>query len=135
MQHRRFDPLEIARIRTTYATTRTTLAVIARRYRVSPALISGICSGTYYPDAPGPTSVVPRRRNRAHDEHGWNRPEKAETVSTFPVALGSVVRLRSGGPSMTVTTVRSAGVEVAWIDSHGHRQRDTFPAFAVEVVR
>ncbi len=39
-----------------------------------------------------------------------------------PLCIGEVVRLRSGGPRMTVTHLRDGTADVAWFDPAGHAE-------------
>ena len=56
------------------------------------------------------------------------------------IKVGSIVRLKSGGPSMTVTKVGSPlyssqpTVWCSWFDEKGLKQESTFPPDAVELV-
>ncbi|MEJ7604533.1 MAG: DUF2158 domain-containing protein [Kofleriaceae bacterium] len=45
---------------------------------------------------------------------------------------GDVVRLKGGGPRMTVEVVDDGGVQCVWFDSTDRLQRDTYDAELVE---
>ncbi len=51
-------------------------------------------------------------------------------VTTKPVAEGDIVRLKSGGASMTVwkSANASGDVKCIWLSSDGYRQEGFFPA-------
>lgn len=51
-----------------------------------------------------------------------------------PTACGEVVRLRSGGRTMTVISVDCLEVECAWFDNIGNFHEHTFPPSALEVL-
>jgi uncharacterized protein YodC (DUF2158 family) len=46
---------------------------------------------------------------------------------------GDTVRLKSGGPLMTVTAVDDPRVYVTWFDESNKRHSEIFPAIALEV--
>ena len=41
--------------------------------------------------------------------------------------VGDVVRLRSGGPAMTVEAIDGSAARVVWIDDKQQTHRDSFP--------
>lgn len=47
---------------------------------------------------------------------------------------GDVVRLKSGGPDMTVEKVDGDRVSVVWVGDAGHQVRDAFLAWLVEAL-
>jgi uncharacterized protein YodC (DUF2158 family) len=70
---------------------------------------------------------------------GASCPALASTASVFPQASGQsnvtvqfgrgeLVRLRSGGPMMTVSAVKGDQVECVWTDDSGQPADATFPA-------
>jgi len=46
--------------------------------------------------------------------------------------IGDVVRLKSGGPKMTLTDIEEASISCVWFDRNGKRQTGVFPAATVE---
>jgi uncharacterized protein YodC (DUF2158 family) len=52
----------------------------------------------------------------------------AEETSASPLQQGDLVRLRSGGPLMTIETVRDSVVDCIWTDPNGQTNEATFPA-------
>lgn len=55
------------------------------------------------------------------------------TDTTAPYAPGDVLRLKSGGPKMTVVTLEGDdAVACKWFDRNGKLQSDSFPAAMVE---
>jgi uncharacterized protein YodC (DUF2158 family) len=52
----------------------------------------------------------------------------ADEASASPLLQGDLVRLRSGGPLMTIETVRGAVVDCIWTDPNGQTNEATFPA-------
>lgn len=48
-----------------------------------------------------------------------------------PFAAGDVVRLKSGGPTMTVASCRNGIVEACWFDEAGALHKATAPANCV----
>jgi uncharacterized protein YodC (DUF2158 family) len=55
-----------------------------------------------------------------------------DDAGTSPMHLGDLVRLRSGGPLMTVDTVKGNVVGCIWTDPNGQTDEATFP---VEVLQ
>lgn len=61
------------------------------------------------------------------------------TEAIGDIKPGSVVRLKSGGPKMTVTSIgehwSSSGtaVYVTWFDTKNEPKQDVYPIYAVEV--
>jgi uncharacterized protein YodC (DUF2158 family) len=51
-----------------------------------------------------------------------------EETSASPLQQGDLVRLRSGGPLMTIETVRGSVVDCIWTDPNGQTNEATFPA-------
>ncbi len=50
-----------------------------------------------------------------------------EVVAVEPIKDGDVVRLKSGGPKMTVVSVSAKGeVECSWFDKKGEPQRGLY---------
>ncbi len=48
------------------------------------------------------------------------------------LAVGEVVRLKSGGPSMTVEALREVQVRCGWFDKAGNLHRDLFDPATIE---
>lgn len=46
--------------------------------------------------------------------------------------IGDIVRLKSGGPKMTITQMDETTISCAWFDRNGRDQKNTFPAETVE---
>lgn len=61
-------------------------------------------------------------------------PSKASLVSeiTAKLALGDLVRLRSGGPLMTVNAIKGDQVDCVWNDWNGQPNDATFPAYVLQ---
>jgi uncharacterized protein YodC (DUF2158 family) len=61
-----------------------------------------------------------------------------ESLMATPIQVGDVVRLKSGGPAMTVTQVGEAAMSgvpsvwCAWFDQKQSQQKGTFPLGTVE---
>jgi uncharacterized protein YodC (DUF2158 family) len=51
-----------------------------------------------------------------------------DEAAASPLQQGDLVRLRSGGPLMTIETVRGAVVDCIWTDPNGQTNEATFPA-------
>jgi uncharacterized protein YodC (DUF2158 family) len=51
----------------------------------------------------------------------------ADEASANPLQPGDLVRLRSGGPLMTVDTVKGNVVHCIWTDPSGQTEQVTFP--------
>jgi uncharacterized protein YodC (DUF2158 family) len=61
-------------------------------------------------------------------------PSKAATQVTAPaLRSGDLVRVRSGGPLMTVTGVQGDQVNCAWTDWDGALKSETFPIAVLSV--
>jgi uncharacterized protein YodC (DUF2158 family) len=52
-------------------------------------------------------------------------------VDERAIKVGDVVRLRSGGPPMTVEAVDGAAARVVWMDDKHQTHRDSFPPEAL----
>lgn len=51
-----------------------------------------------------------------------------------PMEIGDVVRLKSGGPKMTIVSIdESAGASCTWFDRNGKRHESVFALATVEV--
>jgi uncharacterized protein YodC (DUF2158 family) len=48
--------------------------------------------------------------------------------------VGDVVRLKSGGPTMTVEEIDDAAAYVVWMDAKGSVSRDSFPPQLLETI-
>lgn len=53
-------------------------------------------------------------------------------MSAQETRVGDVVRLKSGGPPMTVEGFDSGSVRVVWIDDRQQTHRETFPPEALQ---
>ena len=51
----------------------------------------------------------------------------ADEASASPLQQGDLVRLRSGGPLMTVETVKGNVIDCIWTDPNGQTNEATFP--------
>lgn len=47
--------------------------------------------------------------------------------------IGDIVRLKSGGPKMTITALDDASASCAWFDRNGRNQSDDFPLATIEM--
>lgn len=47
--------------------------------------------------------------------------------------IGDVVRLKSGGPKMTILAMDETQATCAWFNRNGRNQSDDFPLVAIEV--
>jgi len=56
----------------------------------------------------------------------------AGEVSASPLQQGDLVRLRSGGPLMTVETVKNEVVECIWTDPNGQTDDAIFPVHVLQ---
>ena len=63
-------------------------------------------------------------------------PEQSRGEQRESIKVGDVVRLRSGGPEMTVTHVVkvSGTLTTAWFTDSGDAREGEFPTYAVNVV-
>jgi uncharacterized protein YodC (DUF2158 family) len=54
--------------------------------------------------------------------------QAVDDAGVSPLQRGDLVRLRSGGPLMTVDTVKGNVVDCIWTDPNGQTDQATFPA-------
>jgi len=54
-------------------------------------------------------------------------PPTLQRWTAPPLRRGDLVRLRSGGPLMTVDSIRGSGVDCYWSDWNGQPNAQTFP--------
>ena len=54
-------------------------------------------------------------------------------MDTQAIVVGDVVKLRSGGPAMTVETIDGGTARVVWFDGQQQTHRESFPIEAVAV--
>ena len=54
--------------------------------------------------------------------------DQASDAARAPLQRGDLVRLRSGGPLMTVDTAKGNVVDCIWTDPNGQTEEATFPA-------
>lgn len=47
--------------------------------------------------------------------------------------IGDVVRLKSGGPKMTITALDETEATCAWFNRNGRNQSDDFPLATIEM--
>lgn len=47
--------------------------------------------------------------------------------------IGDVVRLKSGGPKMTITALDETEATCAWFNRNGRNQSDDFPLATIEI--
>lgn len=128
MKTRRFSTDEVRQIRETYSAGKATLDTLAKKHGCSAQMIWRLVSGDKYKDAPGPLTVVHRRRTVRP------RAQKAAPPKSVEIKVGSTVKLRSGGPGMTAVQVDDTTICAAWFDAAGRNHVGTFPVNAVEVV-
>jgi uncharacterized protein YodC (DUF2158 family) len=57
--------------------------------------------------------------------------KREATVDEQVIRAGDVVRLKSGGPPMTVEAVEGGAARVAWIDDKQQTHRETFATEAL----
>ena len=60
-----------------------------------------------------------------------NGPDGEEAMQSPSFQIGTVVRLRSGGPAMVVVSVRGESTSCEWFDQ-GQKGRGEFPTSALE---
>jgi len=60
-----------------------------------------------------------------------NGPDGEEAMQSPSFQIGTVVRLRSGGPAMVVVSVRGESTSCEWFDE-GQKRRGEFPTAALE---
>jgi uncharacterized protein YodC (DUF2158 family) len=54
-------------------------------------------------------------------------PPTVQSASAASIRRGDLVRLRSGGPLMTVENIKDDGVDCYWSDWNGQPNAQTFP--------
>jgi uncharacterized protein YodC (DUF2158 family) len=63
---------------------------------------------------------------------GTPKPATQSFAAAQP-RIGDLVRVRSGGPLMTVTSVQGDQVNCSWFDQNGQSESQNFPVFALKL--
>jgi uncharacterized protein YodC (DUF2158 family) len=56
-----------------------------------------------------------------------------QSFAAAQLRIGDLVRVRSGGPLMTVTSVQGDQVNCSWFDQNGQSESQNFPVFALKL--
>src|SRR5690242_11012109 len=90
------------------------------------AMFRSIAFVTAFAGAISSYSAIP-----AYGQPAWSN-SATEKRAVAEVHVGDLVRLRSGGPLMTVTKIEADQIHAAWTDVLGEIRSNSFPAAVLQ---